>query len=154
MRIQLSFVFLAAVLGVALPGASFAQGGLVGPPEHASLRSLAANVVIPQRSVAAPWRSGFGGTVSIERVDAQVAIVEQVATTTLDIALRNPTDRRLEAEVILPVPEGAAVRGFTFQGSGAEPSAGCCLEEERGAFTTRSWPARAIRRCWNSSVSI
>ena len=38
-------------------------------------------------------------------------VVEQVATTTLDIALRNPTNRRLEAEVILPVPDGAVKQG-------------------------------------------
>ncbi len=80
-------------------------------------------MIIPQRRVVAPLRPDSDGTVTIERVDAQVSIVEQVATTILDISLRNPTGRRLEAEVILPVPEGAAVRGFDFQGSGAEPSA-------------------------------
>src|SRR6185369_11558255 len=44
--------------------------------------------------------------------------------------LRNPTAARLEAEVLLPVPDGAVVRGFTFQGAGAEPSAQLLPREE------------------------
>ena len=90
-------------------------------------RQFAANVVIPQRRVFAPTSTA---TVQIERVDATVSIVEQVATTTLEVSLRNPTSRRLEAEVILPVPDGAAVRGFDFQGSGAEPSAQLLPKDE------------------------
>ena len=101
----------------------YAQVAEIRSSEHASLRSLAANVIVPQRRVVAPRRPDADGRVSIEGVRAQVSIVEQVATTTLEIDLRNPTGQRLEAEVILPVPERAAVRGFDFQGAGAEPSA-------------------------------
>ena len=84
-------------------------------PDDLSYRSLAVNLIIPQRRVFAPLRPSSAETVTIQRVDAQVSIVEQVATTILDISLRNPTGRRLEAEVILPVPSGAAVRGFDFR---------------------------------------
>ncbi len=59
----------------------------------------------------------------IERVDAQVSILEQVATTTLDISLRNPNNRRINAVMLIPVPSKAVVRGFTYQGAGKEPSA-------------------------------
>lgn len=121
---------LVVVFALALHAVSLAQVAHVRSPERLSFRSLAANVIIPQRRVVAPLRPGSGGTVTIERVDARVSIVEQVAATTLDIALRNPTDRRLEAEVILPVPEGAAVRGFDFQGAGAEPAAQLLPKEE------------------------
>ena len=130
MRVQPFLACWCGLFAVALHAVGLAQVAHVRAPEHSSFRSLAANVIIPQRRVVAPLRSDSGGTVTIERVDAQVSIVEQVATTTLDIALRNPTDRRLEAEVILPVPEGAAVRGFDFQGAGAEPTAQLLPKDE------------------------
>ena len=90
-------------------------------------RPWASSVVVPQ-SRAFPIRNGR--PVEITGVAAAVAIVEQVATTTLDISLRNPTRRRLEAELLVPVPVAAAVRGFTYQGAGAEPSAEVLRKEE------------------------
>ncbi len=110
------------------PVASFAQTTQIHVHHH--FRPLAANIIIPQRSAVTLVRPNTAGIVQIERVDATVTIVEQVATTTLDIALKNPTGRRLEAEVILPVPDGAAVRGFDFQGSGSEPSAQLLSKDE------------------------
>ena len=59
----------------------------------------------------------------ITGVRAGVVIRDGVATTMLEVSLRNPGGLRQEAEVLLPVPEGAVVRGFAFQGAGAEPSA-------------------------------
>ncbi|MFW6114483.1 MAG: VIT and vWA domain-containing protein [bacterium] len=106
---------------------------------HHAARPLAANVIIPQRAVisssgsastAVAPRAARTDAVRIKRVDVSVAIVEQVAITTLEITLQNPTSRRLEAEVILPVPAGAAVRGFNFQGAGKEPSAELLTKEE------------------------
>jgi Ca-activated chloride channel family protein len=61
--------------------------------------------------------------VKIERIEVNVRIIEQVATTTLEIFLDNPSPRRLEAQVLLPVPDDSAIRGFDFQGAGSEPSA-------------------------------
>ena len=99
---------------VALP----LQPALAQHRHHA--RPLAHNVIIPQRRVVAPDRHPV---VRITAVDARVEVIEQVAITTMDIALQNPTDARLEAEVVLPVPDGAVVRGFTFAGAATEPSA-------------------------------
>jgi len=83
-------------------------------------RPLAENVVVPQsRAFALTGKN----TVQITGVDVVVKIIEQSATTTMDIALKNPTTSRLEAELIVPVPEGAVVRGFDFEGKGSEPSA-------------------------------
>jgi len=59
----------------------------------------------------------------ITGVDVGVTILEQVATTTMDISLRNLTDRRQEAELLVPVPDKSVVRSFTFQGAAAEPTA-------------------------------
>ena len=118
------------LLGLIAAGIARGQTTHVHVHHHYDSRPLAANVIIPQRSVIAAARSATESTVEIERVDATVTIVEQVATTTLDISLRNPTSRRLEAEVILPVPEGVAVRGFDFQGAGEEPSATLLPKDE------------------------
>ncbi|MGE3107784.1 MAG: VWA domain-containing protein [Phycisphaerales bacterium] len=56
--------------------------------------------------------------VSLEAVEAKIDIVEQVATTTLTITLGNDTQQNLEAEMVLPVPDGSAVRSFIL---GAAP---------------------------------
>ncbi|MCY3022829.1 MAG: VIT domain-containing protein [Planctomycetota bacterium] len=95
-----------------------------------SVRPLAANIVIPQtRVVMMEAREGTGG-VRMTEVRAEVEIHEQVAMTTLDISLHNPSHARLEAELLVPVPENAVVRGFTFQGSGKEPSAALLPRDE------------------------
>ncbi|UCD27571.1 MAG: VWA domain-containing protein, partial [Planctomycetota bacterium] len=83
-------------------------------------RLLASNIIVPQSRAFAIHHQPV---VQITDVVVDIVIVEQVATTTMDISLHNPHRSRLEAELIVPVPEGAVVRGFTFQGSASEPSA-------------------------------
>lgn len=83
-------------------------------------RPWAANVVVPQ---CRSFGTSVPDTLQIAGVDVQVSIVEQVATTTMDIRLTNPTTRRLEAELLVPVPDGAAVRGFAFDGAASQPTA-------------------------------
>src|ERR1041385_4905878 len=70
-------------------------------------RPLAPSIIVPH---ARPCHGV--GLARITEVAASIEIVEQVATTTLDIALSNPAPSRLEAELIIPVPEGVALRGF------------------------------------------
>ncbi|KPK71741.1 MAG: hypothetical protein AMJ84_05730, partial [Acidithiobacillales bacterium SM23_46] len=70
------------------------------------------------------------GEVRITEVRAGAVIVEQVATTVLDISLENTGYSRQEAELIVPVPDGAVVRGFTFQGAGREPTAEVLTKDE------------------------
>ncbi|MCR4315587.1 MAG: VIT domain-containing protein [Planctomycetes bacterium] len=102
-----------------------------------SQRGWAANVVVPQsRAFRFDSRAG----VEITKVQAGVVIVEQVATTTMDIYLQNPSRTQQEAELLVPVPSGATVRGFDFEGVGAEPSA-------------RLLPAREASRTYESIVS-
>ena len=91
-----------------------------GQVAHWHVRAFAANVIVPQSRILAVDRSQ---KVEVTDVQVGVVIVEQVATTSMDISVRNPSGVRLEAELLVPVPEGAAVRGFTFQGAGKEPSA-------------------------------
>jgi Ca-activated chloride channel family protein len=92
------------------------------PPSAAySARPISAHVIVPQaRSFVADRASP---RIEISRVTVGAVIVEQAATTTMDIELRNPSFARVEAELMVPLPEGAAVRSFTFQGAAAEPTA-------------------------------
>lgn len=72
------------------------------------------NIVVPQRSA---WAlDATRGSVAITHVRARVEILDLVATTTLEVDLHNPTRVQAEAEVLLPVPAGATVRGFAFDG--------------------------------------
>src|SRR5207253_5801044 len=57
------------------------------------------------------------------QVRAGVVIRGQVATTLVEVDLRNPSPARLEAELLMPVPDGALVRGFSYAGSSREPTA-------------------------------
>jgi Ca-activated chloride channel family protein len=66
-----------------------------------------------------------------------VVIREQVATTMMEIRLRNPATARQEAELLVPVPDRAVIRGFSFQGPGAEPSARLLPRDEAKAIYDR-----------------
>ena len=79
----------------------------------------AATIVMPQSRRPAP----AAGAVTVEGVAAEVTIVEQTATVNLDIALKNPSGRIQEARLLVPVPDGVAIRGFGFAGPGKEPTA-------------------------------
>lgn len=59
----------------------------------------------------------------VEKVEVDVAIRERTARTTLDVFLHNPGATRAEGVVLLPVPDGAAVHSFLFDGPAAEPTA-------------------------------
>jgi Ca-activated chloride channel family protein len=80
---------------------------------------------------------GRFAALEISSVNAGVVIREQVATTMMEIRLRNPTPTRQEAELLVPVPDKAAIRGFTFQGPGAEPSARLLPRDEAKATYDR-----------------
>ena len=101
--------------------------GAVQAQVHVHRRALAANVVVPQsRSFAIRG----GHVVSVTKVDARISILEQTAKTTLDIHLKNPSGRVLEAELIVPVPQGSAVREFAFEGKASEPTAEILPKDE------------------------
>lgn len=58
--------------------------------------------------------------VSVESVDVETTIEAQVATTVVRMALRNPTGRVQESQVVMPVALGAVVREFVLEGLGEE----------------------------------
>ncbi len=114
-----------AVLVVALATARAQVGSYVHTHPHA--HPLASHIIVPQARSFAP---NPAGTVQITEVNVGVEVLEQVATTTMDIQLINPTGARLEAEMVVPVPVGAVLRGFTFQGSASEPTAQLLAKDE------------------------
>ena len=99
-------------------------------------RPWSPHVVVPQaRSYSmSPARSP---ALQITGVTVGVVIREQVATTMMEIQLRNPGGSRQEAELLVPVPDGAVVKGFSFQGPGSEPSARLLPRDEGRATYDR-----------------
>lgn len=82
----------------------------------------------PRAQLVIPQSRGFSWdrrtqAVRVTKVDADVSINEQIATTVLTVHVQNPGSRQLEAEVMIPVPDEVIVRGFDFQGSASEPTA-------------------------------
>jgi Ca-activated chloride channel homolog len=96
----------------------------VGPMAGRAAAQVEVNIVIPQRDVFV--RPGRGpdrvhiGPVKMTKVDARVRITEQVAATTLRITLSNPAGRMQEAQLLVPVPEGAVVKSFVLEGLGED----------------------------------
>ncbi len=97
--------------------------------QRLSARALSSNVIVPQ----VPTRSSHR-TIPVEvvRIEVGAVIQNQVATTTMDIELKNRNARREEAELIVPVPSEAVVRSFSFQGEAQEPTAEMLPKEEAG----------------------
>ncbi len=85
------------------------------------------HLVIPQARSYAPVRSP---ALKITGVTVGVVIRDRIATTMMEIRVQNPTATRQEAELLVPVPDGAVVRGFAFKGSGTEPSARLLSRDE------------------------
>jgi Ca-activated chloride channel family protein len=100
-------------------------------------RRLASNIIVPQR---ASFAAANGGKIEITQVRVGVVILEQAATTTMDISLKNPGNSRQEAQLVVPVPDGAVVRSFSFEGSSSEP-------------TARVLPREEARRTYNAIVA-
>ena len=82
---------------------------------HITIRPPASNVIVPQ-SRARAFTQDRRGTVEITEISVLIDILESTATTTIEIRLQNKSNRRQEAELIVPVPDGAVVRGFAYDG--------------------------------------
>ncbi len=107
-------VLAAAALVLGVPGVVGLDGSLA---QRAEVHHH--HILVPQvRRRPAPERPVFVSVVS-----ARVGITEQVATTELELTLRNDADRAQEAQILLPVPDGVAVRSLQYDGVGPEPSA-------------------------------
>jgi Ca-activated chloride channel homolog len=126
-----TILWASLVLGPALPASAQIS--------HVHVRDFSAHIIVPQSRAWVIDRTQ--PKIEVTGVKVGVVIVEQVATTTLDIGLKNPSGSRLEAELLVPVPEGAVVRGFTFSGAAKEPTAEV-LPKEAATATYKSIVAK------------
>ncbi len=109
--------------------ASMAMGTLA---TQSLAQDFASNIIVPQsRVIVAP---DMTSPVSIQRVETTIDIKDQVATTTLRLILHNPAGRSQEAEVVMPVPEGAAIRYFQLEGLGDDGGARLLPKDEARAI--------------------
>ena len=93
----------------AMPGRGLAgqQAAGIGPE---------VNIVVPQRRV---WRHGEPRpAIEIRSVEVSASATEQAARTTLRLTLHNNSSSMAEAQVLLPVPDGAAIGQFVLEGLG------------------------------------
>ena len=87
---------------------------------------VATEIVMPNSRVFARG----GSAVSITGVELETRIRDQVATSTMKIHLHNPSSRRVEAQLVMPVPGKALVKSFTYQMPNGEPNAELLPREE------------------------
>ncbi len=106
---------------------------------HIEIPPFSSNVMIPQ-SRARAFAPDRSGSVEITDISALIDILENTATTTIEIRLHNTSNRRQEAELIFPVPDGAVVRGFAYDGPD-------------GMITAKVLPKDEARRIYDSLVA-
>ncbi|MFH1738068.1 MAG: VIT domain-containing protein [bacterium] len=99
----------------------------VARPHRTAARGLASNVLVPQAAVSS---ARVPGQIEIAGVEVGVVIQDQAATTTMEISLANSSGARQEAELVVPVPDDAVVRGFIFEGASDEPTAELLSKED------------------------
>jgi Ca-activated chloride channel family protein len=110
------------------------MGGTVARAQTLPGRPWSPHVVVPQ---ARSYAMGRSTALQITGVTVGVVIRDQAATTMMEIRVRNPGGSRQEAELLVPVPDGAVVKGFSFEGSGSEPSARLLPRDEGRATYDR-----------------
>ncbi len=81
------------------------------------------HVIVPQHRIL-PLRPGVAQGIVITQVDAAIVIRDRVATTALDMTVHNPSGSPAEAVVLVPVPAGASVNGFSFSAAPGQPTSG------------------------------
>jgi len=111
------------VTGLFVAPAAWAQ------PEHITVRPLPDNIIVPQ-SRAWAFAPDRRQAIEITVIEAKIDILESSAATTLEIHLQNNTNSRQEAELLLPVPDGAVVRGFAYDGPGGQITAQVLPKDE------------------------
>jgi len=106
---------------------------------HTLFLVVAATAALPAQSHRQPqWVLGghtvLAGTgsvpVRVTGATARIRILDRAAVTQLEIELHNPASHPQEAVLLLPVPDGAAVSAFTFEGPAPEATAAVMPRDE------------------------
>ncbi|MHC4582423.1 MAG: VIT domain-containing protein, partial [Planctomycetota bacterium] len=93
------------------------------------VRPLAPNIIVPQ-SRARAFAPERPGAVEITGISVLIDVLESTATTSIEIRLQNTSNRRQEAELIVPVPDEAVVLGFAYDGPDGEITAKVLPKDE------------------------
>jgi len=117
------------IIGYLVVGVMILAGPVWAQLSHISVRPLASNVIVPQ-SRARAFAPDHRKAIEITEVNVLIDILESTAVTTIELQLHNTTRRRQEAELIVPVPDGAVVRGFAYDGPGGEITAQVLPKDE------------------------
>ncbi len=117
---------------------------------HITIRPPASNVIMPQ-SRARAFTPDRRGTIEITEVSVLIDILESTATTTIEIRLHNKSNRRQEAELIVPVPDGAVVRGFAYDGPHGQITAEVLPKDEAKRIYQQLVSKFETRRSWSLS---
>lgn len=92
------------------------------------------NVVVPQASHGhgIAWRTPAQGAqaIQVSAVAGDIDINDGVGTTNVKMTLRNPGSVQQEAQLLVPIPAGATIRTFGFDGGGMEPTAKILPKDE------------------------
>ncbi len=108
MKLQGLFFVLAASF-VCLPVSGQTTANVFHPGDGSPVQVFP--TVRPMR-----WMPDRSAPIRVESVDVEVSIDKQTAVTTMEVVLFNPNPRQQEAEILLPVPNGAALRSFDLDG--------------------------------------
>ncbi len=117
------------IIGYLVVGVMILAGPVWAQLSHISVRPLALNVIVPQ-SRALAFAPDRRKAIEITEVNVLIDILESTAVTTIELQLHNTTGRRQEAELIIPVPDGAVVRGFAYDGPEGEITAQVLPKDE------------------------
>ncbi|MFG0325957.1 MAG: VIT domain-containing protein [Phycisphaerales bacterium JB037] len=120
-RVPLIAALVSLVAMIAAPAAAQMRSASLQPERPAQL-------IVPNSRIIVPPDAQFPIQLSV--VSAEVTIVDQVATTTLRMTVSNPASRVQEAELIAPVPDGAAIRYFKLEGLGGDGGARLLPKDE------------------------
>lgn len=124
-----------------------ARGGLLALALAATLPGIASgqqtdgidrpgvNIVVPQRRV---WIQGEPRSqIEITSVQVSAKATGQAASTTIRMTLHNHGGSQAEAQVLLPVPDGAAIGKFVLEGLGEQGIAKIMPADEARAIYNR-----------------
>ena len=101
-----------AVLGSGLTAAA----QVIDHPDHCIIVPQARHVVWHPHHHPQP-------VIRVTSVETQVGVNDQVATTTMVMVISNTGPGQQEAQVLVPVPDGASIRSFGLDSVGPEPTA-------------------------------
>lgn len=111
-----------------LAGGAIAQNQAATPPVQTAELPI---VEQPRTITITPQRPVRPGMITqIRAVDVDVRITDALATTTMQLVVENHGTSTSQAQLVLPVPEGATIRTFGIDGIGDEPTAQLLPREE------------------------